>query len=122
MKICMIGLGKMGGNMATRLCRGGVSVVGYDRSPDVLSRLAQEAGVISCGSPAQAVAQLKAPRIVWLMLPSGAVTESQIAELVTLLQPGDIIVDGGNSNYHDSQRRGAMLAKEGFGFMDAGTS
>ncbi|NDU92896.1 MAG: NADP-dependent phosphogluconate dehydrogenase, partial [Ferrovum sp.] len=122
MKICMIGLGKMGGNMATRLCRGGVSVVGYDRSPDVLNTLAQEAGVISSSSPAQAIAQLSVPRIVWLMLPSGAVTESQIAELIPLLQPGDIIVDGGNSNYHDSQRRGALLAKEGIGFMDAGTS
>jgi len=122
MKICMIGLGKMGGNMATRLCRGGVSVVGYDRSPDVLNRLAQEAGVISSSSPAQAIAQLSSPRIVWLMLPSGVVTENQIAELIPLLQPGDIIVDGGNSNYHDSQRRGALLAKEGIGFMDAGTS
>jgi len=122
MKICMIGLGKMGGNMATRLCRGGVSVVGYDRSPDALNRLVQEAGVISSSSPARAIAQLSAPRIVWLMLPSGAVTESQIAELIPLLQPGDIIVDGGNSNYHDSQRRGALLAKEGIGFMDAGTS
>ncbi len=122
MKICMIGLGKMGGNMATRLCRGGVSVVGYDRSPDVLNRLVQEAGVISSSSPARAIAQLSAPRIVWLMLPSGAVTESQIVELVPLLQPGDIIVDGGNSNYHDSQRRGVLLAKEGIGFMDAGTS
>ncbi len=122
MKICMIGLGKMGGNMATRLCRAGVSVVGYDRSPDVLNRLAQEAGVISSSSPAQAIGQLSAPRIVWLMLPSGAVTESQIAELIPLMHPGDIIVDGGNSNYHDSQRRGALLAKEGIGFMDAGTS
>ena len=122
MKICMIGLGKMGGNMATRLCRGGVSVVGYDRSPDVLNRLVQEAGVISSSSPARAIAQLSAPRIVWLMLPSGAVTESQIAELIPLLQQGDIIVDGGNSNYHDSQRRGTLLAKEGIGFMDAGTS
>ena len=122
MKICMIGLGKMGGNMATRLCRGGVSVIGYDRSPDVMSRLVQEAGVISSSSPAQAIAQLNAPRIVWLMLPSGAVTEGQIAELIPLLQPGDIIVDGGNSNYHDSQRRGALLAKDGIGFMDAGTS
>ena len=122
MKICMIGLGKMGGNMATRLCRGGVSVVGYDRSPEVLNRLAQEAGVIPSASPAQAVAQLASPRIVWLMLPSGAVTENQIAELTPLLQPGDVIVDGGNSNYHDSQRRGELLATKGIGFMDAGTS
>lgn len=122
MKLCMIGLGKMGGNMATRLCRGGATVVGYDRSRDVVNRLVLDAGLTPASSVAQAIGELASPRIVWLMLPSGAVTENQIAELVLLLQPGDIIVDGGNSNYHDSQRRGAMLAGKGIGFMDAGTS
>ena len=122
MKICMIGLGKMGGNMATRLCRGGVKVVGYDHSPEALNQWVLEAGVIPSGSPAMAISQLEAPRIVWMMLPSGSVTEDQIEALIPLLQAGDVIVDGGNSNYHDSQRRGARLAGKGIGFMDAGTS
>jgi 6-phosphogluconate dehydrogenase len=122
MRLAMIGLGKMGGNMVRRLRRGGIEVVGYDRSADAVKQLASESGMIAAASVEDAVAKLSAPRIVWLMLPSGDPTEQQIRALAPQLGEGDIIVDGGNSNYHDSQRRGAWLAEQGIGFMDSGTS
>ena len=122
MRLAMVGLGKMGGNMVRRLRRAGTEVVGYDRTQDVVARLVAEAGMIAASSVADAVTQLSAPRVVWLMLPSGEPTEKQIHELAPLLVKGDIVVDGGNSNYHDSQRRGAWLQERGIGFMDAGTS
>lgn len=122
MRLAMVGLGKMGGNMARRLRRGGIEVVGYDRAGAVVSALAAEEGMIAASSVADAVSKLQSPRVVWLMLPSGEPTESQIRELAPLLSRGDVIVDGGNSNYKDSQRRGAWLAEQGIGFMDAGTS
>ncbi|MFZ5594636.1 MAG: phosphogluconate dehydrogenase (NAD(+)-dependent, decarboxylating) [Pseudomonadota bacterium] len=122
MKMAIIGLGRMGGNMARRLCRGGIEVVGYNRSQDIVKKLAAEEGVIPAASVAEAVEKLSSPRVVWIMLPSGEPTEQQIRDLIPLLSQGDIIVDGGNSNYHDSQRRGAWLAQHGIGFMDAGTS
>ena len=122
MRIAMIGLGKMGGNMVRRLRRGDIEVVGYNRSRAIVDQLAQEFGMLAASTVADAVSKLTAPRVVWLMLPSGEPTEQQIRELVLLLDKGDIIVDGGNSNYHDSQRRGAWLAGQGIGFMDAGTS
>jgi 6-phosphogluconate dehydrogenase len=118
----MVGLGKMGGNMVRRLRRGGIEVVGYARSPDAVAGLAAEEGMLAASSVADAVTQLQSPRVVWLMLPSGEPTESQIRALAPLLAKGDIVVDGGNSNYKDSQRRGAWLAEQGIGFMDAGTS
>lgn len=122
MQLAMVGLGKMGGNMARRLRRGGIEVVGYDRSPDVVASLAAEEGMVAASSVADAVTKLQSPRVVWLMLPSGEPTENQIRELAPLLAKGDIVIDGGNSNYKDSQRRGAWLAERGIGFMDAGTS
>lgn len=122
MRIALIGLGKMGANMARRLCRGGIGVAGFNRSAEITQQLAREEGLIAALSTAEAVAQLKTPRVLWLMLPSGAPTEQMIEELIPQLTRGDIIVDGGNSNYHDSERRGALLAKLGIGFMDAGTS
>ncbi|HUW26126.1 MAG TPA: decarboxylating 6-phosphogluconate dehydrogenase [Gallionella sp.] len=122
MRLAMIGLGKMGGNMVRRLCRNGIEVVGYNRSADIVAQLAAEEGMLAAASVADAVAQLSSPRVVWLMLPSGEPTERQIRELAPLLENGDIIVDGGNSNYHDSQRRGVWLAEQGIGFMDSGTS
>jgi 6-phosphogluconate dehydrogenase len=112
----------MGGNMVRRLRRGNIEVVGFDRANEVVAQLAREAGMLAAKSVEDAVAQLPAPRIVWLMLPSGEPTEQQIRALTPLLSKGDIIVDGGNSNYHDSQRRGAWLAEQGIGFMDSGTS
>jgi len=122
MRMAMIGLGKMGGNMVRRLRRGNIEVVGYDRANEVVEQLATESGMLSANSVEDAVLKLSSPRIVWLMLPSGDPTEQQIRALSPLLSQGDIIVDGGNSNYHDSQRRGAWLAEQGIGFMDAGTS
>ncbi|MDY6980618.1 MAG: decarboxylating 6-phosphogluconate dehydrogenase [Pseudomonadota bacterium] len=122
MRIALIGLGKMGANMARRLLRQGIEVVGYNRSPDIVNQLAEEENLIPAGSLETAIAQLPAPRIVWLMLPAGEVTEQTLQALPGLLQPGDIVVDGGNANYHDSQRRAAMLAEHQIGFVDAGTS
>ena len=122
MKLAMIGLGKMGGNMARRLRRGGIEVIGFDRAAAVVAQLANEDGMIAASSVDDAVSKLTTPRIVWLMLPSGDATEHQIRALAPILGKGDIIIDGGNSNYHDSQRRGKWLADLGIGFMDAGTS
>ncbi|HEB55112.1 MAG TPA: decarboxylating 6-phosphogluconate dehydrogenase [Gammaproteobacteria bacterium] len=122
MRIAMIGLGKMGANMARRLCRGGIDVVGYNRSSDIVSQLEKEEGLLPAASLEKAIVQLPSPRIVWLMLPSGATTESTIELLADLLGSGDILIDGGNANYHDSQRRAAQLAKKDIGFVDAGTS
>ncbi len=122
MRIALIGLGKMGANMARRLCRGGIEVVGYNRSPDIVSQLEKEEGLIGAASLEKAVIQLPSPRIVWLMLPSGEVTESVFQTLADMLTRDDIIIDGGNANYHDSQRRAKQLAEKGIGFVDAGTS
>ena len=125
MKIAMIGLGKMGGNMTTRLLRSGIEVVGYDRSVEVVTSLVKNEGMTAATSVPDAVSKLGSndeKRIIWLMLPSGAPTEIQIQDLAPMLSKGDIIIDGGNSNYKDSQRRGAWLAERGIGFMDAGTS
>lgn len=122
MRLAMIGLGKMGGNMVRRLRRGDIEVVGYDRATEVVAQLAREEGMLAASSVENAVAQLSGPRVVWLMLPSGAPTEQQIRALAPMLAKGDIIVDGGNSNYHDSQRHGTWLAEQGIGFMDSGTS
>ena len=122
MRLAMIGLGKMGANMARRLCRKGIEVVGYDRDAATVAGLAAETSMVSAVSVADAVSQLTAPRVVWLMLPSGDPTENQLKELAAMLSPGDVVIDGGNSNYKDSQRRGAWLAELGIEFMDAGTS
>ncbi len=122
MKMGMVGLGKMGGNMACRLVRGGVQVVGLDHSAAVVDEWVHSAGITGAHSVDELLAQLPSPRILWLMLPSGAITEQQILMYAERLQPGDILIDGGNSNYHDSERRGALLAAKGIGFMDAGTS
>ncbi len=123
----MIGLGKMGGNMATRLLRHKIEVVGFDFSTEVVNSLATKEGLIPATSVADAVSKLgvnsdSQQKIVWMMLPAGDITENQIKELVPMLNKGDIIIDGGNSNYKDSQRRGAWLAEQGVGFMDSGTS
>ncbi len=112
MKLGMVGLGKMGGNMAARLGAAGHEVVGYDRSSDA-SQVA---------SLAELVKTLDAPRVVWAMVPAGEPTEEVITELGGLLSAGDIVVDGGNSNWRDSVRRGGELAGRGIGFIDAGTS
>ena len=122
MRMAMVGLGKMGANMARRLCRGGIEVVGYNRSPEIVQALAKEEGLIPAASLSEVVGELGSPRVVWLMLPAGETTERAIEDLVTMLSRGDVIVDGGNSNFHESERRGTLCAKYQIGFMDAGTS
>ncbi len=122
MKIALIGLGKMGANMARRLCRGGIEVVGYNRSPEIVQQLASEEGMHAAKSLEDAIRQLAPPRVVWLMLPSGNPTEQTLDALVPLLDKGDIVVEGGNSNYHDTQRRAAKMAEHGIGYVDSGTS
>lgn len=122
MRMAMIGLGKMGGNMVRRLRRGGVEVVGFDRSRSVVGQLGEEAGMLPARSLEDAVSQLETPRVVWLMLPCGMPTEEALGELVPFLDEGDVVIDGGNSNYHETQRRGLELAEYGIHFVDAGTS
>ncbi len=122
MRIALFGLGRMGANMARRLRRHGIEVVGYNRSQEIVQRLVEEEGILPAASVAEAIDQLPAPRVIWLMLPSGAPTEQMVLDLADRLEPGDIVIDGGNSNYHDSQRRGALLAARGIRFADCGTS
>ena len=121
MQIGMVGLGRMGGNMTTRLLRGGHEVVVMDRSPDAVST-AVTGGAIGASTLEELVRTLRTPRAVWVMVPSGQPTEATVQTLKGLLSPGDVVVDGGNSNYKDSMRRGADLAGAGIGFVDSGTS
>ncbi|MEX1247653.1 MAG: decarboxylating 6-phosphogluconate dehydrogenase [Anaerolineales bacterium] len=122
MKLAMLGLGRMGANMARRLLRTGHEVVGYNRTYETALEIQKEDGLHPASSIQEAVAQLAAPRIVWLMLPAGKVTEAAIQELAGLLSKGDIVVEGGNSNFNDSMRRSAELAKKGIHMLDAGVS
>lgn len=122
MKLAMIGLGKMGGNMASRLLRNKIEVVGFDFNHDTVNQLVAKEGMIGARSVEDAVGKLSGQKIVWLMLPAGEITENQIVDLIPMLNKGDIVIDGGNSNYKHSMRRGQMLAEHGIGFMDCGTS
>ncbi|GAA0916903.1 decarboxylating 6-phosphogluconate dehydrogenase [Nonomuraea longicatena] len=112
MQIGLVGLGKMGGNMAERLRRGGHEVVGYDRDP----------AISDVGGLKELVERLQAPRVVWVMVPAGAATQQTVDELGKLLDEGDIVVDGGNSHYVDDQKHAAELAGRGIGFVDCGVS
>jgi 6-phosphogluconate dehydrogenase len=111
----------MGANMVKRLLGGGHSVVVTDRSADAVAASAKD-GAAGAPDLADLVKKLAAPRAVWVMVPSGGPTENVIGQLAGLLAPGDLVVDGGNSNFHDSQRRGAQLKEKGIFFVDAGTS
>ncbi len=122
MDIAIIGLGKMGGNMARRLLKGGHRVVGYNRSPDITKQLAAEAGLTPAFSLAEVIAQLPAPRAVWVMVPAGKLTDDTVTQLGALLAPGDILIDGGNTNYKDDARHAVELAPKGIRFVDVGTS
>jgi 6-phosphogluconate dehydrogenase len=122
MQLGVVGLGRMGANMARRLRRGGVQVLAYNRNLEVTRSLAAETGLEVADSLAALVARLAAPRIVWLMLPAGEVTEQHLEALGARLAPGDIVVDGANSFYKDSMRRGAAFAAKGLHFVDAGVS
>jgi 6-phosphogluconate dehydrogenase len=121
MQIAMIGLGRMGANMAQRLLRGGHTVVGYDPAADARTSLEQK-GAATAASLEQLVANLRAPRVLWLMVPAGAITDSTITSLTSMLAAGDTIIDGGNSNFHDTQRRAAAVAQKGIHYVDSGTS
>ena len=121
MELAMIGLGKMGLNMATRLARAGHRLIGYARSAGSVEAAVKN-GAEGAGSLKETVSKLKPPRIVWLMVPSGEVTEKTIQELSSLLSKGDIVIDGGNSNYKDTVRHAAMLEPKGIEFVDCGTS
>jgi 6-phosphogluconate dehydrogenase len=120
MKIGMIGLGRMGANMARRLMRHGHEIVAFDRSSEAVDALAKE-GATGAGSAADLVGKLPAPRVVWLMVPAGVV-DAAIGELAALLAAGDTVVDGGNSNYTDDIRRAEALAARGLHYVDVGTS
>ena len=121
MELGMIGLGRMGGNMAQRLLQGGHHVVAYDPRPEAVQALAQE-GAAGATSLQDLATRLAAPRAVWVMVPAGDPTESTINSLAEALSPGDVVIDGGNSNYKDSMRRAAALKEKGIAFLDAGTS
>ena len=121
MQLAMIGLGRMGGNMVERLMRSGHRLVVYDRSPDAVSKYAK-LGATPASDLAAIVKALETPRIVWIMVPAGDPVDQTIAALRPALSAGDIIIDGGNSNFHDTIRRGAELAKDKIEFIDCGTS
>ncbi len=112
MDIGLIGLGKMGGNMRTRMRKAGLTVVGYDRDPDVSD----------VGSLDELVEQLPAPKVVWVMVPAGDPTHQTVDALAELLGEGDVVIDGGNSRWTDDEKHAAMLAERGIGFVDCGVS
>ncbi len=120
MQIGMIGLGRMGASMVTRLLRGGHDCVVHDQAPEGMARLAA-LGAMSAASLQQFVGRLQTPRAVWLMVPAAAV-DAVLEQLTPLLQPGDIVIDGGNSHYHDDLCRAAALAKSNIAHVDVGTS
>jgi 6-phosphogluconate dehydrogenase len=122
MKLGIAGLGKMGANMVRRLHRGGVDVVCLNRTASVTDALVAEEGVTAAYTLEELVESLPAPRVLWLMLPAGEVTETTIERALTLLSPGDILVDGANSYYKDSMRRAALVEATGVHFVDAGVS
>lgn len=121
MELAMIGLGKMGMNMATRLVRGGHRVVGYARTAATVEE-AETFGIEGAYSLEEAVSKLKSPRVVWVMVPAGKATDDTIDHLSNLLDEGDIVIDGGNSNYKDTIRHAARLEPKGIDFLDCGTS
>jgi 6-phosphogluconate dehydrogenase len=122
MKLGLIGLGRMGANMARRLRKGGIDVHAWNRDAGVTGKLVAEIGLSAAASLEALVAGLKPPRVVWLMLPAGEVTQQHLDRLAPLLAAGDIVVDGANSWYKDSQRRGGELTARGLQFVDAGVS
>jgi 6-phosphogluconate dehydrogenase len=121
MQLGFVGLGRMGLNMVTRLIRGGHQVAAYDRSADAVAR-AGTAGAQAVSSLEGLIAALAPPRAVWVMVPSGDPTETTVAALSTLLSPDDVIIDGGNTNFHDDVRRAQSLVDKRIHYIDAGTS
>ncbi len=122
MELGLIGLGRMGANMAIRLLRGGHRVVVYNRTFEKARELADAHGAVAAPTLEELVQALPAPRVVWLMLPAGSATDEYIDRLIPLLQPGDILIDGANNNYRASIAHAAQLAAHGIRFLDAGVS
>jgi len=122
MKLAMVGLGRMGGNMARRLRRAGIEVAGWNRTWAVTEALAAECGVEPVASLEALREALAPPRVVWLMLPAGAPTEEAIGRLAAALEPGDVLVDGGNADYRDTLRRARELGARGLRLVDVGVS
>jgi 6-phosphogluconate dehydrogenase len=121
MQLAMIGLGRMGGNMTERLLRGGHRVVVYDRSPDPVKASAA-LGATAAADLGDLVAKLAAPRAIWIMVPAGKPVDDTIEALAPSLARGDVLIDGGNSNFHDTIRRGSALQERGLELVDCGTS
>ncbi len=121
MELGIVGLGRMGANMARRLMKDGHRCVVYDVNPDAVSTLAGE-GADGAGSLQDLASSLSTPRAVWVMVPSGEITEKTVADVAAVLEPGDAIIDGGNSYYRDDIRRAEMLSEKGIDFVDCGTS
>ncbi len=121
MQLAMIGLGRMGGNMVERLTRGGHKLVVFDRSPAAVVRYSAM-GAIGVSNLDELATHLSPPRVIWIMVPAGAPVDQTIETLLPRLERGDVLIDGGNSNFHDSMRRGAALAPRGIEFIDSGTS
>ena len=121
MRLAMIGLGRMGGNMSERLVKGGHEVVVYARKAEEVQRYVSK-GATGASGLSDVTSKLKSPRIVWIMVPAGKPVEETIASLLPGLTKGDVIIDGGNSNYRDSMRRAADLQAKGIHFIDSGTS
>jgi 6-phosphogluconate dehydrogenase len=122
MEFGIIGLGRMGGNMARRLARKGVKIAIHNRSHEVSEAIAAETGHLACAGLPDLVAALQTPRIVWLMLPAGEATEAALAALTPLLSAGDLVVDGANAYYKDDQRRAELMAAKQIDYADAGVS
>jgi 6-phosphogluconate dehydrogenase len=121
MQLGMVGLGRMGANIVRRLQRRGHACVVFDARPEPVAELAKE-GATGATSLEELAAKLDAPRAVWIMLPAGEVTEKMVAALAGVLEPGDTVIDGGNTHYKDDVRRAAELAGKGLGYVDIGTS
>jgi 6-phosphogluconate dehydrogenase len=121
MQLGVIGLGRMGANIARRVMRHGHACIVYDRNADAIATLARD-GAAAAASLQEVVAKLAAPRAVWVMLPAGEATETAVSELENLLAPGDILIDGGNTFYKDDVRRARKLAAKGIRYLDVGTS
>ncbi len=121
MRLALIGLGRMGANIARRLMRGGHEVVGFDRDQESVRKLVEE-GASGAASVEEVAANLQTPRIFWVMVPAGGPTEESVAELKAIAEPGDIIIDGGNSFYKDDIRRHRECAERGIHYVDVGTS
>jgi 6-phosphogluconate dehydrogenase len=122
MEFGIVGLGRMGGNMARRLARKGIKIALNNRSHEVSTAIAAETGHLACASLPELVAALQTPRIVWLMLPAGEATEAALTTLMPLLSPGDLVVDGANAYYKDDQRRAELMAARQIDYADAGVS